>query len=331
MSGLNRSYKLLSWTPAALAVAIVLNCAALATAQSKTRIRVSAESIVANDNIRLGEIASITGEPNRSTGLKSVSLGYAPQVGSMRAIDRDQINLAITATGLAQSDFILDSPPSVRIRRIGQEVSAAVIRTEIEQKFLFKLTAQGVTFSVVRLELPKDIRVPIGKLEIRIDGSAIRSRMSVFTLLVEIRVEGKIVGRWSATVELEAFADVLVAARDLTAKERITGADVRAEKRKLAGTASDYVRDPAKLKGAMLTKNVAAGTELLVGYLVAGTVVQAGDGVNIEAHSGGVKIIVRGEARSSGKIGDRIAVKNAASGVILQARVIDDGLVSVIF
>jgi flagella basal body P-ring formation protein FlgA len=49
------------------------------------------------------------------------------------------------------------------------------------------------------------------------------------------------------------------------------------------------------------------------------------------ARSGGMQIAIIGEARANGRIGDRIAVKNTQSGVILQATVIDEHTVKLNF
>ena len=52
------------------------------------------------------------------------------------------------------------------------------------------------------------------------------------------------------------------------------------------------------------------------------------DGV---ADDGKVSVIVTGEARGSGRVGDRIPVRNTQSKSMLQATVIDEGLVRVKF
>ena len=71
--------------------------------------------------------------------------------------------------------------------------------------------------------------------------------------------------------------------------------------------------------------------EITSDSFVASIVIRVGDRVRIVGQSGKMQIIVNGEARASGKIGDRIAVKNLQSNAVLQAVVEDEGLVKVIF
>jgi flagella basal body P-ring formation protein FlgA len=312
-------------------VAVVLGCSSLLLAQGKTVIHVFPESVIEKDSVNLGSIASITGGAVSALRLGNISLGYAPRIGSTRSISRDQLTLAISAAGFGSHEFTLESPASVNIKRLGQTIPETAVIGEINRSIREIIAAEGVTFRIVRLDLPQVGQVPTGKFDIRIDRSGVRTFLSGFSLPVEIRVDGKTVSRFSVTIELEAYAEIYVATRDLTERSKITVNDVRLEKRKLARAITDYVRESDRLKGTILIKNIATGAEVTTDSLIAGTVIQAGDGVNIEARSGDVKIIVRGEARSSGKIGDRIAVKNTQSGAILQARIVEEGLVSVIF
>ncbi len=69
---------------------------------------------------------------------------------------------------------------------------------------------------------------------------------------------------------------------------------------------------------------------LFADSIAAATVIKLGDPVRIEASYGRIKIVVNGEARANGRIGERIAVKNKDSGVLMQAIVIDQGLVKVV-
>lgn len=150
-------------------------------------------------------------------------------------------------------------------------------------------------------------------------------------MALEIRVDNRVVRRVSATVQLEAYADILVAKRDLAARERISEADVQLENRRLEKPLASYLRSVEKLRGAVLVKNVASETELTTADIAAGYVVKTGDLVSIVGTSGKLQISIKGEARTNGRIGDRVSVKNPESGTILQATVVDEGLVKINF
>jgi flagella basal body P-ring formation protein FlgA len=301
-------------------------------AQSKAVIHISAETTISGDRITLGDIAEVSGA-NKGTvnRLKTVSLGYAPNVGMTREISRPQIALAVSAAGFSDNEVALNSPEKILVRRAGQEISDSQIREAIEKSILDQFSTDKISAQIIRLDLPEKIQVAVGKVEIRVNISGIRNLFTRFSLPVEIRVDSKTVRSFAATLEIEAFAEVFVAAKDLSANVKISEIDVRLEKRRLEKPITNYLRDAEKLRGAMLIKNVASGAEITTDSFVAAVVIKFGDSVRIEAQSGNLKIILNGEARSSGKIGDRISVKNLQSKAILQAVVIDEGLVKIIF
>ena len=302
------------------------------SAQSKPTIRVSAETVIENDRIELGVISQISGEAMQTARLRKISLGYAPNVGMTREITRPQIALAISAAGFAENELTLDAPAKIVVRRAAQEIEESRIREAVEKAVLNQFAADRIEARIVRLDLPAGkILIQSGETEIRVNVANVQNPFAPFSLPVEIRVDNKTVRRLAVNVQIEAFADVLIAARDLTANGKITEADVKIEKRRLEKSITKYVRDAKALRGAVLLKNVSAGTEITTDALAAGYVIKAGDTVQIEAQSGALKIIVKGEARTSGRIGDRVSVKNSQSGAILQAVVVDEGLVRINF
>lgn len=300
-------------------------------AQSKTTISVSPETTVSGERVLLSEIAEISGSDEVVKKLKNISLGYSPNVGLLREINRSQILLAISAAGFPDSEIILDAPPKTLIRRAGQTITREQLREVIEKSLTEKFADQNLEVQIKRIETPENILAPQGSIEIRPNFSAIQNHFQPFTLPLEIVVDGKIWRRLSASVEIEAFFDVLVAKQDLAANSNFSANDCVIAKRKINKPLSNYYRDTANLRGLTLVKNVSAGTEITSDLFVLSVVIKSGDAVRIEAQSGKLKIVVSGEARASGRIGDRIAVKNLQSGAVLQAFVVDEGLVRINF
>jgi flagella basal body P-ring formation protein FlgA len=124
---------------------------------------------------------------------------------------------------------------------------------------------------------------------------------------------------------------VIVAARDLAPDSRVRREDVAIEVRRLERAASFYVRDFAGVRARSVRRAVARGEAITTEALVAEIIIKPGDPVRISGESGAVQILVAGEARASGRVGDRIQVKNLQSGALLQAVVVDEGLVRVRF
>ena len=301
------------------------------TAQTKTIVSVAVETIVENQTINLGDVARISGDAAQIERLKNISLGYAPNIGAVQVLTRERIALAISAAGFAAAEVRLDAAPSVSIRRAAQEISRATLLEAVENAVRNQISAETIDARLIKIDLPEKIFAPNGKVEIRTNLAGVRNLFARFAVSIEIRVDDRTVRRFSANAEIEAFVKVFVAAQNLAANAKITAADVRLEKRRIENPLSFYLRDVEKLRGTTLVKNVAAGMEITSDSFVASIVIRVGDRVRIVGQSGKMQIIVNGEARASGKIGDRIAVKNLQSNAVLQAVVEDEGLVKVIF
>jgi flagella basal body P-ring formation protein FlgA len=299
-------------------------------AQNRVVIKVSAESKVDKELICLGDVAEISNGTNVAE-IKNISLGFAPNVGMTRQIARERIALSIAAAGFGSNDYSLVSPPFVQIKRFGQEIEQSFIRESIKRSVDQQFAGSGIEVRNVRIDLPENFEVPPGSIEIRTNLAKVANPFSIFSLPIEVRVDDRVVRRFSANIELEAFDEIFVANRDLVVNTRLAADDVRVELRRIEKPPAVYLRELTDLRGRNLIKNLSNGSEITSDSLVASVVIKSGDLVKIVGRSGKIQISVNGEARSSGKIGDRIAVKNSESKAIIQATVVDAGLVKVFF
>ncbi len=315
-------------------LSLVLVCWASATnAQpAKSVVQVAAETIAQQDRLTLGDIAEVRTEKAETVArLRAVSLGYAPNVGMTREIARERITLAIAAAGFADGTVRLEAPAVILIRRAAQVVDALLIREAIEHATLDELNASGATARLSRIELPETMEAPAGQLEIRASAGQVRDVFSPFTVFVELWQEGRVVKRFNATAQVEAFAPVLVAAREIAANTRLRQDSFKTEVKRLERPLNQYVTDPERLRGMAVRRAMARGEAIMTDAIHSEIVVRPGDQVRIIGQSGALQLIVTGEARAAGRIGDRIQVKNSQSGALLQAIVTDEGVVRIRF
>ena len=305
-----------------------MGMASTATAQSPTLVRVLPESAISGDRVDLASIADISPTPDTDK-LGKISLGYAPTIGGTREIVCEQIATSIRAAGFSAVSVDLNCSRPVAVRRRGQTITAEAIRLEVLGSLSKYFAAGEADVRLLRLDAPANITVPIGVLELAADWSGIRNVFAPFGLPVRVKVDGRSVRTIVVNAEIEAWANVLVAARDLAANSELSADDVCVERVRISRPLASYVRDQSKLLGTAATRDLRTGTELTADVLASVSVIKPGDPVRIEAGSGRLKLIVAGEARAAGRIGDRIAVKNKQSGAILQAIVLDRGKVRV--
>lgn len=311
----------------------------VAAQESRPLVRVAAEVTAQGERLTLGELAEVTAKDETARErLSAISLGYAPNVGAVREISRDRIALALAAAGFTSDAVQLEAPAVVRIRRAAQVIEQTMIREAVERVALADLTGSGATARLVRLDLPALIEAPSGRVEVRASTGTVRDLFAPFTVFIEVWIDGRLTNRFGATAQVEAHAPVVVAARDVAAGTRARRDDFTVLVRRLERPAASYIRDLNRLRGLTLRQAVARGAALTTEALTAEIIIRPGDAVRIIAQSdaadeksGCLQIVVEGEARGAGRIGERIPVRNKISGALLQAKVVDEGLVRVEF
>ncbi len=335
MKGKSKKEKGKNGKAALLGLLVFLLVSAEVFAQSKPTAHVSvrAEAIAVGDSVTLGDVAEVKASTQSvAERLRAVSLGFAPKVGAVRELSREAIERAIAAAGFSGAQVAITFPHVALVRRASQTVDLSLVREAVEHAVLTELRVAGATARLTRLDFPSQIELASGTVEARAKRPVgVRNLFEPFPISIELLVDGRVAVRASATVQVEAFAPVLLATHDVMAGARLREADATVEIRRLTQHHARYISDSARLRGASTTRAFASGEPLLTDGLAAAIVIRTGDRVRINGLSGQTQISVEGEARAAGRVGERILVKNMASGILLQAVVEDEGLVSVRF
>jgi flagella basal body P-ring formation protein FlgA len=295
-------------------------------------VHVTQNNLAQSEILKLGDIAGIQAEDaSIRERLQAISLGYSPQVGAVREIQREKIVLAIAAAGFATGTVQVESDLVVTIRRAAQRVEPDLVREAVERAVLNELNAAGATARLIRLEMPSLIEAPSGTIEVRASPNGLKDIFSPFIVSVELWVDKRLARRFNVTTQVEAFAQVYVATRDLPEGARIRKEDIVMEARRLERDLSSYIRDINQLRGIATKRVISRGEAITMDKLISVIVIKPGDTVRIIGTSNLLQIAVTGEAKAAGHVGDRIQVINNQSGTPLQAIVEDEGLVKIQF
>ncbi len=194
-------------------------------------------------------------------------------------------------------------------------------------------------FLLERAQRPgAEIEIEIGRLDPRLRlGRCARaleaylppSGRTLGRVTIGVRCDGD--SPWSLYVpaQVQAFAPVVVAARQLERGSTLGRGDLRLERRDLGRLHRGYFLDPARVVGKSADQVVRRGRTLDPGMLSAATTIRRGEQVNIVASLGGIEARMRGKALSPGAVGELIRVENLSSGKELQARIVSAGTVAV--
>jgi hypothetical protein len=222
---------------------MVFLCCQNSYGQNKISVQILPEAMVEAETINLGDIAKIFGSDDFKTNrLKSISLGYSPNIGMVREIKKANILLSISAAGINKTDYKIDSPEKIIVRRKAHIVDQSLLRETIEKAVLAEFQGNDTEAKLVRLEFPASLEVPAGDLEVFVKTPPNLNPFNPFSVSLELKIDGKIFHRLVATVQIEASVEVLVAAKDLLAGSKVSEADFRKSFRKLERPLSNYLR-----------------------------------------------------------------------------------------
>jgi len=215
--------------------------------------------------------------------------------------------------------------PAVHAAASAAFTDPAQIRRTAEQ-FVAGMAGDAGRVSATAGHLDQRLRLPAcaGELTPFLSpGAAVRARTTV-----GVRCEAP---AWSIylPVAVESEAPVLVARRPMRRGEVPTGADVDVARRRVPGLASAFVSDVETLGLRRLRRPVAAGDVLAGDMLESPPLVRRGQRVTAVSRGAGIEVRMDAEAMASAAAGDRLRLRNSATGRMLEGTVQPDGTVAI--
>ncbi|WP_305906579.1 flagellar basal body P-ring formation chaperone FlgA [Methylomarinum sp. Ch1-1] len=137
--------------------------------------------------------------------------------------------------------------------------------------------------------------------------------------------------KWTiyTVAQIKAFRKVLVLSQPLRRGDIISERHLSYKTEDLSDLRRGYLLNPKRVINQQATRNLAAGTVINRSHFSKPTLINRGERVNIQASSPYFTISMAGIALMDGHKGQNIRVKNINSKRIVQATVVEPGLVSV--
>jgi flagella basal body P-ring formation protein FlgA len=201
----------------------------------------------------------------------------------------------------------------------------AEIRRAAEQFVVAMGTGAGrVSATAGHLDSRLQLPACAGELTLFLSpGAAVRARTTV-----GVRCKAP---SWTIylPVAVESEAPVLVTRRSMRRGEVPTGADVDVVRRRVPGLANAFVSDVGMLGLRRLRRPVAAGEALASDMLESPPLVRRGQRVTAVSRGAGIEVRMDAEAMASAAAGDRLRLRNPATGRMLEGTVQPDGTVAI--
>lgn len=146
---------------------------------------------------------------------------------------------------------------------------------------------------------------------------------------VGVRCEGAKPWKIYVTVNIATTQAVVVTTRALARGELLKGTDLKIEKRDTGRIHKGFFTEFTPVAGLRVKRRVAANRILEPGMLERRQLVKRGSAVEIVADQGALQVRMKGKALSDGTLGERIRVRNRASGREITGEVIASGVIQV--
>lgn len=153
------------------------------------------------------------------------------------------------------------------------------------------------------------------------------------SVLARQRYEVRCGDSWTLMVssQAEVFLPVLVTSAVLDRGHVLEAADLQLKAQNIARAHHGFYVRANQVLGQAVRRRVRAGQLLTPALLTEAQMVKRGQQVRISASRDGIQASMPGEALANGQTGDVIKVRNLGSQKVIQAKVIDAGVVSSTF
>lgn len=207
----------------------------------------------------------------------------------------------------------------------------AEIRSAVEAYVKQKTAGLGCEIRIKRLTLGSSASLPEGPLEYEIVAPQQWEGWGSASIAVIARQGEKIVRNISARVEVEAFAEMVVAARQIDHGTIVAADDVVLKKNDVSTVQGRYLGRVQDVVGKKTRSTVRANIPFKSDMLEKIPLIKSGQVVTIVAENEQMRVTLTGKARSAGGEGDSIMVQNTSSLKEFPAKIVDATTVMVSF
>jgi flagella basal body P-ring formation protein FlgA len=188
------------------------------------------------------------------------------------------------------------------------------------------------------INLQGEYEVSLVPLDSRLSLPQCAEPLEVFTTNAIIKAGRTTIGvrcnvekKWSifTSAVIKTYQMVAVLAQPVQRGEMITRRHLAIEKRDVSNLREDFVTQIEQAENKQATRQLNTGTILSLSHLVEPKLIKRGDKVVISTTKSDFSIRMSGVAMMDGTKGQLITVKNQNSGRIINATVVEPGLVSV--
>ncbi len=190
-------------------------------------------------------------------------------------------------------------------------------------------TGDGRRYTAEVVHIPRDMRAPEGELSFSVTTpNGVRFYGNTATYF-EIFVDGVSFRKISCQVRIHIYDNICVAAKPIQPNVPISSDDIRMEEREIGTRGKNYFFSKDDAVGKVVMRSVNIGQPLLQSMLKWPVIIEPGAPIVIMTNMNGVMVKMDGMALESGRLHERIRVRNNSSRRVVLGRVVDANTVEV--
>ena len=289
-------------------------------------VTLRSDAVVTRSPILLGDVAAVTGSGGLAAAVAGVELGPAPRPGAERVITRSGIALSAGLAGVSLSPADVRGASSVTVRSSGATVEPQRIERCVREFLEESCASPGQRLEFVVTTIP---RLPCGEDELQCpllaNWHARPGRDGGGLVRVGLERAGRVLASVRCQVRVHRFGTRPRLLRALGAGTEIRPSFVEFTEVRL----DPRGRDPelatlTELLGKVTRTALKAGHVLRPGDLEAPVLAERGDAVWMVLDDGDIRIVARGTAQRTGRLGEQIPVQmqqtDRSVSVLLEGR-----------
>lgn len=217
-------------------------------------------------------------------------------------------------------------------------ILSTTAQAEQGSQSLESIDAAVKSYIAQNINLPGEYEVSLVPLDSRLSLPQCPEPLEAFTTTDLIKAGRTTIGvrcntekKWSifTSVIIKTYQIIVVLTHPIQRGEILTRQHLALERREVTNLRDDFVTQLEQVENKQVTRQLDSGTVLSLRNLVEPKLIKRGDRVVISTTKSDFSIKMSGIAMMDGTKGQLIRIKNQSSGRIINATVIEPGLVSV--
>ena len=283
-------------------------------------VRIPDRVEVREEHLTLGDLC-----PGVIADLADLSFGYAPYPGQVRWLSRSEVLSALRRAGYDNPQ--VQMAEKVLVTRASQTLTVGMVKAAVAR--YFATAYPKFEMDVTELEVPQDIALPAGKLELSVDSTQVPTRLDGVTLKLRVSIDGKTDRSQWVHVRARAHGRVVTTTRPVGFGEVLNRSNLELED-KVVDQLEGLETDVDLVAGSVAKRALQAGDVVTSRDINQPVLVKRGDLVTMVARLKNLTISASARARDSGGRGDLIVVQNLDSRQLVEARIVAPNRVEVV-